>query len=153
MKMNRLLAALVLMISNLALADSIELRMGAGLPKLSQSAIYSLGYIKDLAPGYASRLDVGYWSDSQAGHKPSVFTAVSVGKIIGNEEEFHASLYMGVAFISSPDALLSTPMQFTESLSLCYDTGCVLFGHFSNTGYKKPNSGRDYPMFGYQWRF
>ena len=136
-----------------AYAGEIEFRTGVGLNRASTSALYSVGYVRRFDKHYMSRLDMGYWSDSKLGHKSSTYASLSVGRMIGNRNGLYASIYMGVAFISHPDILLSTNFQFTEEVALGYRDAEIIFKHFSNAGIKKPNLGRDYPLVGYRWRF
>ncbi len=147
------LGSAIILASMPAQADSLDVRMGAGLKKIPYSAIYSIGYTKDLEKNYSTRLNVGMWTDDQFGHKGSMFMSIAVGRTFGDKEKFHVKIYVGVGFISHPDVILSTPLQFTEEFIIGYGSVVIIFAHWSNGGIKHPNTGRDYPMVGYSLEF
>lgn len=128
--------------------------MGQGINKSHSSAIYLVrieGKLKD--PRFGVRLDAGGYSDDPAVRKGALLTGVSVGRNIGSDNGFHGSLYMGVLFKTTNDALTSTNFQFTEDANICHSEVCIGYKHISNAGIKKPNIGRDYVTLGITLRF
>lgn len=125
--------------------------LGVFLPDQKSKAevkMFSVGYQDELYI-IDYKLEAGLWADQRGGDRSSSgFGSASLG-IEPRLGWFYIHSFWGVALITSPDSMLSTPYQFSQDFGLGVgDTRGVRVGagykHLSNAGIKSPNKGRDF---------
>jgi len=148
-----LLGALLSLIGHFAYSsDEITVRMGQGYTNNTYSAVYGVGYTKNFDRIYLAKVEVGFWTDSQANHSDAFLTTVSLGHRFGRLNTLYFELNMGVRIVSHTDSLLSTPFNFVESILIGYKGVGFGVSHTSNAGIRSPNVGRDNLFLSYTLR-
>ena len=116
------------------------------------SAGYQDTFLKDLL---LYQVEAGVFADAHGdGRKSSGFVASSAGLRVA-PSVIYAEMLWGIALISSPDSMLSTPYEFTNDTAIgIHDARGRAFGigykHFSNAGIQLPNKGRDFILIQFQ---
>ena len=107
---------------------------------------------------FDTRWGIGGWTDKTKypGASHSVYTHYQLGLETRNREGFYTGFFIGPSYISNPDTLLSSHLQFSQSVEVGWgDTRGVrialIVKHLSNAGLKTPNKGRNFV--GLQVRF
>lgn len=153
--MTRLIFLLIcLLIPNTGLADSVLFRYGLGFGAPNQSGRgeikwFSIGYEKDHVPGVVTVAELGVISDMKQGlgRRSGAFASYGIGTKM-QLGPVQTRYVWGVGYLSHPDQLLSSHLQFSHDLTLgLYDlkSGLSLgYKHISNAGITLPNRGRDF---------
>ena len=148
------LLALILLVSNVAWADSMTFDVGlgvfnSGLHSLSETKLVKLGLQEDVWYNLKQKASAGFWLDNAGnGRTDSEFGAYQLGFEVRNPTLL-ASVFFGPAFITTPDVYLGGHLQFNTSLFLGVpddDNNAigVFYNHFSSAGLEMPNMGRDF---------
>lgn len=132
---------------NVLAEENIAFRLGTGFTTNKASALFVGEYEEVFSDGFQYLFQLGTWTDSEPRHKSSFLGSFLVGKRLGNYKGFNGSVLAGVLFMFQPDSLLSTPFEFTESITVGYQKFGVGYQHVSNAGLKEPNIGRDHLFF------
>lgn len=148
-----LLSLVNLIIMPIASSNETEIKLGSNtLLKNSHpfDVIYnSVAYKVDVCPMLKNRTDIGYWSDSnKKDRRDSGFISNGFG-IQPEYKDVNAELYSSIAYITHTDSRLSSKLQFKHDIGIHYKVSTdykvgVVYNHFSNSGIKSPNLGRDF---------
>jgi hypothetical protein len=98
-----------------------------------------------------TRVSLGGWTDktNYQGAKNSLYVQYLVGVETRRTEGIFVAYFIGPAYISNPDSLLGTHLQFSQQLHFGIRdkrrVGISVFaGHFSNAGISRVNKGRNF---------
>jgi len=152
--MRALALLLLLLIPTTANADAVLFRYGLGFGAPNQSGRgeikwFSIGIEKDHSQPWASQVELGVISDMREsqGRRSGLFASYAVGPKM-QLGPVQTRYLWGVGYLSHPDSLLSSHLQFTHDLTIgLYDrkSGLSLgYKHISNAGITLPNRGRDF---------
>lgn len=121
------------------------MKFGSGLNNTVGSGIYALGYENKFSDPFVYKIEFGgYGAGSGVGRSGAVFGATMLGIRAGSIDGLNAQLLAGTQFISQTDVALSSNFQFTEEVSVSYQSLGLGYRHISNAGITRPNLGRDY---------
>ena len=146
-----LICALGLVIANDAAADTYMSGMvgvaNSGKDSISETKFLNFGYRQPLALGLSQQFELGGWADRAGqGRKTSGYVAWQLGVEAGDTTI--ARVMAGPALITTPDAYLGGPLEFTEDFFIGIrgkngNTVGIQYKHFSSGGIYQPNIGRD----------
>jgi len=122
----------------------LTLSAGQGFTNNLDSGFFNAGVETYFQKHYTHKLEAGFWSDNQKGHSGAFYGSLLLGRRLGDYTGLNATFMVGVVVMTAPDALLSTPFQFTEEVNVGYKQWQFGIKHFSNAGIELPNVGRDY---------
>lgn len=145
--MNKYLFLLLIPISSFS--QVIGFKEGIGITNSFTGNItaFSLSWEDRYNQILKQKTEFGLWTDKMKNHSGSGYGAYSLGiKVIPNS--FYLEAYLGGAFVTHTDKLLSTHFEFMHDLGFGLQDGRKSIGlnfkHLSNAGIKKPNIGRNF---------
>lgn len=146
----------LLLLSTAVMAeDTTIIKYGVGVAdsgkdSLSETKYLGVGQQIPLFSDYLfSQWELGAFADNAGnGRKSSAFGFYGIGVNV-NAGSVYAQSVFNVGLISSPDAYLGGPFQFSEDLGVGLQSKSgasmgVHFKHISSAGIERPNNGRDF---------
>lgn len=140
---------LFLFISISSFSQVIGFKEGVGITNSLNGniGIFSVSYEDKYNNIAMQKTELGLWTDSIKNHSGSGYGAYSLG-IKVKPDSFYLEAYLGGAFITNTDKLLSTHFEFMHDLGFGLQSKRKSIGlnfkHLSNAGIKKPNIGRNF---------
>lgn len=141
-----------LLTGNDAAADSYMSGMvgvaSSGKDSISETKFINLGFRQPFLLGLSQQVEVGGWVDrAKNGRKGSGYVSWQLGVEAGDTTV--ARVMVGPALITTPDAYLGGPLEFTEDFYIGIrgrngNSVGVQYKHFSSGGIYQPNIGRDF---------
>jgi len=154
--MKKLLFIICLISGVAGAADLIKVQYGASFKDQkmfnTESKTINIGYYNRLREVVSYSVQVGYMGDTVS-NLNAFYTCGQLGGSLNPSKSFYVETYVGPCVLSETRDRLGGFLQFSTHIGIGWrdpETGNemgILWKHFSNAGLKKPNKGRDFPLF------